>query len=135
MKRPGKMAREALRSLGRKPATVRYPFVKVEMPRRFRGKIVFEAGKCIGCKMCMRDCPSGAIVIRKVGERKFEADIDMARCVYCAQCVDVCPKQALESTGEFELAALSRDSLKQTFRAQPQDEAAKDDTAGKAAPA
>ena len=108
MKFPGKMLEQVLRSAVSKPATVRYPFVKVKMPDRFRGRLAFCAEKCIGCKMCMRDCPSGAIQIRKVGDKQFEADIDMGRCIYCAQCVDSCLKKALEITPEFELAQLTR---------------------------
>ena len=119
MKYPGVMLREVLRSLGRKSATVLYPAVKVEMPDRFRGKLRFEAEKCIGCKLCMRDCPSAAISIRKVGDKRFEADIDLSRCIYCAQCVDTCPKKALAATREFELAQLNRDKLKVTYRGAP----------------
>ena len=115
MKRPGKMIREVLRSAMQRPATIRYPFVKITMPPRFRGKLKFDARKCIGCKMCMRDCPSNAITIVKVGDKKFEAQIDLSRCIYCAQCVDSCPKKALEATREFELAGLERGSMKVTF--------------------
>ena len=68
------------------------------MPEQFRGRLKFCAEKCIGCKMCVRDCPSGAIKIRKVGDKQFEADIDMAKCIYCGQCVDSCLKKALEIT-------------------------------------
>jgi formate hydrogenlyase subunit 6/NADH:ubiquinone oxidoreductase subunit I len=113
------MLAEVLRSLGRKPVTTRYPLVKLEMPAHFRGKLKFDASKCIGCKMCMRDCPSGAITITKVGEKQFEAEIDLSRCIYCAQCVDSCPKGALETTPEFELAGFDRSKMKVVFRAAP----------------
>ena len=119
MKRPGKMLRLVLQSIGRKPATVLYPFEKVEMPPRFRGKIRFTAAKCIGCKACMRDCPTNAITIQKVADKKFEAVFDNDRCIFCAQCVDSCPRKALESTPEFELAALDRGQLKAVFHADP----------------
>ena len=122
MKRPGIMIREVLQSAMKKPATIRYPFVKIHMPEKFRGKLKFSAEKCIGCRLCMRDCPTNAIAIRKVGEKQFEADIDMGRCIYCAQCVDSCPKNALESTREFELAQLKREELKTTYRGKPQSE-------------
>ena len=117
MKRPGIMMVEVLRSLFRKPATVLYPFVKAPMPKRFRGKLSFRPELCIGCRLCMKDCPTSAITINKVGEKRFECVIDLARCVYCAQCVDSCPKDALRSTAEFELASLQRDKLTMVFHA------------------
>jgi formate hydrogenlyase subunit 6/NADH:ubiquinone oxidoreductase subunit I len=119
MKFPGKMLEQALKSAVSKPATVRYPFVKVKMPERFRGRLEFYAEKCIGCKLCIRDCPANAIQIRKVGEKQFEADIDMAKCIYCGQCVDTCVKKALGITPEFELAQLTREPLKMTFKGEP----------------
>jgi formate hydrogenlyase subunit 6/NADH:ubiquinone oxidoreductase subunit I len=112
------MFREVLRSMFRKAATVRYPFVKVVMPEHFRGRLKFDPAKCIGCKLCMKDCPSGAITIHKVGDKQFEAEFDFSRCIYCAQCVDSCPKKALESTGEFELAQIKKGKLTVTFRAE-----------------
>lgn len=119
MKKPGKMIWQALSSVFKKPATVNYPSVKVQMPEHFRGKIKFEASKCIGCKLCMRDCPTDAITITKVGDKRFEAEIDLSRCIYCAQCVDSCPKDALHASTEFELANFSREKLKVVFHAPP----------------
>lgn len=97
------------------PATLLYPFVKRQRPKGFRGMLKFYPEKCIGCKMCMRDCPSNAINIKKVGEKQFEAEINLGRCIYCAQCVDSCPKKALEATTNFELAQVDKKKLHITF--------------------
>jgi formate hydrogenlyase subunit 6/NADH:ubiquinone oxidoreductase subunit I len=112
MKKPGKMIAEVLRHVLKKPATSKYPFEKAVKPAKFRGKLVFHADKCIGCRICMKDCPAKAITINKVGEKQFEAIVDLDKCIYCAQCVDSCPKKALEASPEFELAALDHRSLK-----------------------
>ena len=118
MRRPGKISSQIMKSLFKKPATINYPAQRSKMPEGFRGKLKFHPEKCIGCKLCMRDCPSGAIEIRKLNEKQFEAEIDLGKCIYCAQCVDTCPKKALEATDDFELASLKRDKLKIIFNAE-----------------
>jgi formate hydrogenlyase subunit 6/NADH:ubiquinone oxidoreductase subunit I len=119
------MVRELLRSLFKKPATVKYPAEGREMVKDFRGKLKFYPERCIGCKLCMRDCPTGAIEIRKINEKEFEAAIDLGKCIYCAQCVDSCLKKALEVTPEYELAQLDSAKLKVVFHAPPKDAAEK----------
>ena len=114
---PGKMIEFVLQSLFKKPATVNYPFEKMKMPEHFRGKLNFISEKCIGCMLCVKDCPAKAIQIKKVGDKKFEAEIDLGKCVYCGQCVDSCPRKALEITPEFELAQIDRNKLKIVFHA------------------
>ncbi len=111
MIRPGKMFREVFKHLFKKPATIKYPAESANMPDRFRGKLKFYAEKCIGCKLCMKDCPADAIHIEKIGDT-FEATVDLDKCIYCAQCVDTCPKKALEATTKFELAQIDRKKLR-----------------------
>jgi formate hydrogenlyase subunit 6/NADH:ubiquinone oxidoreductase subunit I len=116
-KKAGAMIGQILSSVWQKAATVNYPFAKFEIANRFRGKINFTPEKCIGCKLCMRDCPANAINIIKTGDKKFKAEILLDHCIYCGQCVDVCAKQALSITREFELARLSRKDLIITYEA------------------
>jgi len=111
MIRPGKALKMVLEYIFKKPATINYPHDKAAMPPKFRGKLSFDASKCVGCKMCMKDCPSGAITIKKVGEKSFQAEMDLAKCIYCAQCVDSCFKKALSISQEFELAQIDRKKL------------------------
>ena len=113
IKRTGTILPQAIKTMVGKPATVSYPAGRDEDAfKHVRGRLVFEAGKCIGCKMCMRDCPAGAIEIEKIADKQFKAVLRMDRCLYCGQCCDSCPKDALACTAQFELAGLSHESMK-----------------------
>jgi len=43
----GAMLPEVVRHLFRKPATVQYPFEKLELPKKFRGSPVMDPALCI----------------------------------------------------------------------------------------
>jgi formate hydrogenlyase subunit 6/NADH:ubiquinone oxidoreductase subunit I len=109
---------ELLRHLFKKPATVKYPFEKEALPEGFRGNVVCDAAKCIGCMICVNDCPAEAIDIIRVSEteKKFKMILHNDRCIHCAQCVDSCPTKTYHMDGEFETAVLNRHQLKIEYK-------------------
>jgi formate hydrogenlyase subunit 6/NADH:ubiquinone oxidoreductase subunit I len=73
----------------------------VETPPNFRGKILYDKEKCIGCKLCLKVCPCEAIEY-KHEEKKIK--IYLSRCCFCSQCNDICPVNCLSMSSEFLLA-------------------------------
>jgi len=114
-RRLGAMFNSVIGSLFAKPATIKYPFEKFVMPKDFRGQPKFISEKCTGCRLCIRDCPAQAITITKVGEKRFEATLDVGRCVYCGQCEETCPREAVTLSTDFELARLDPNDMKVVF--------------------
>jgi len=49
--------------------------------------------KCVGCKLCEKTCPSGAVVV--FAEDK-KASIDSSLCHQCLNCTLICPKEAID---------------------------------------
>jgi NADH-quinone oxidoreductase subunit F len=49
-----------------------------------------EADRCVGCTVCMKECPVGAIT----GSTKEVHFIDQELCTRCGACMAVCPKKA-----------------------------------------
>ncbi|MEM2851424.1 MAG: 4Fe-4S binding protein [Candidatus Bathyarchaeia archaeon] len=106
----GYMLRDSLRSLFRKPVTVQYltkPGERVPVPERYRGKMIYDREACIGCLLCVRTCPSGAVTTTE--ERKVTFSID--RCIFCGQCGETCPKDAISFTSNFEIVVHAKEGL------------------------
>ncbi|MHA1582750.1 MAG: 4Fe-4S binding protein [Candidatus Baldrarchaeia archaeon] len=110
---PGALEKELLNHISKKPATEMYPFVKVEVPEGYRGKIEFNIEKCIGCGLCSRECPAGAIEMVEDERTKLKKrpKFIYSRCLYCAQCEESCPREAIKLTQEFELADYDKERM------------------------
>lgn len=71
---------------------------KIVPDKRRRALVVFNENACVGCKLCMKICPSKAIRVKAgLNGKKEEIDFSLSGdlCVACGLCVESCPEQAL----------------------------------------
>lgn len=54
-----------------------------------------DNNKCVGCGICVEDCPVDTIFIRNE-----KTEIDMSGCIRCGKCHDVCPEDAVRHDSE-----------------------------------
>ncbi|ABM80059.1 NuoI/complex I 23 kDa subunit family protein [Hyperthermus butylicus] len=93
----------ALRRASKKPMTLMYPTVEEEKPQLFRGFILYDYDKCIGCSLCAQICPARAIKMYRVpGDKRLRPGYDVGRCIYCGLCTDICPTDALILSDRFD---------------------------------
>lgn len=81
-----------LKNLFSKPVTKNYPAQPIDYPERSRGHIENDFDQCILCGLCMRNCPTGAIVVEK-NEGNWR--INRFDCIQCGYCTLKCPKKCL----------------------------------------
>lgn len=96
-----KMLKTILKQFTRKPVTTKFPLEPARKYENTRGHIVYDPSKCTSCMICMKRCPSQAIVI----ERGKTWEIDRFRCVICNQCVDLCKFDSLSTSSEYSVCA------------------------------
>lgn len=110
----GVLLGDLVKSLFSKPATQDYPYTKLKAPERLRGKLIYDPEKCIGCMLCVKDCPSDAIELITVDKanKLFVMRYHPDRCVFCSQCVENCRFKCLSmSNSQWEMASTSREAF------------------------
>jgi NADH-quinone oxidoreductase subunit I len=103
--------------------TEQYPLERPVIYERYRGqprlRVDEESGasKCIVCNLCALACPEQLIVVKgernPVTKRKEPVSwtYDLSRCMFCGLCAEACSTDALELTGDYEMALYSREGM------------------------
>jgi NADH-quinone oxidoreductase subunit I len=101
--------------------TQQYPEEKREPYDGYRGRLIVNIEKCLGCSACVRACPIDSIELETVRgkDKKLKPvhfNIDMARCMQCGLCIEACPtKECLIFTKDYEFSSTSREGLVYKF--------------------
>jgi formate hydrogenlyase subunit 6/NADH:ubiquinone oxidoreductase subunit I len=111
---PGKIVNMTIKQFFKEPATIAYPKGKMDIADKYRGRLIYDPANCIGCNLCVRNCPAGALKITNEGTkegRKMRADLNVGHCIFCCQCVDCCPKKCLSFSQNIDLSSLNKKDL------------------------
>lgn len=67
----------------------------------FQHFVEIDHEKCIGCVLCMKECPMKAIRVLEDGKAHI-----LGQCINCENCINVCPKGAIESQTSKKLGTI-----------------------------
>ncbi len=95
--------------------TAKYPWIRDDVPKGFRGKLDFFPEKCTFCGDCIGACPSGALRMDET-EGEMILTVSYCACIFCGRCEEVCPTQAIKFTDEYEMASKTKNDLYTVIR-------------------
>ena len=109
----------ALTNMFKKPVTEAFP--AGEPPKaqpNYRGRIAFDASKCINCGMCERVCAAGCMSRKPAplpggepGDQEITFTFDLTSCTFCGLCSDFCAKKAITLTDDYMMTGTEHEEF------------------------
>jgi formate hydrogenlyase subunit 6/NADH:ubiquinone oxidoreductase subunit I len=81
-------------NLRRGPVSFRLPHKHQCTSNQYRGLIVNDAERCVGCGLCAYVCPTAAIEVTRSGEN-YRWSYDPGKCTFCGRCIERCKPHTL----------------------------------------
>ena len=78
-----------------KPETIKYPGEDPQITTGFRGSVQIHADNCVGCSLCVLDCPAAALELQKESKTNYKLIHFRDKCTYCGQCEKSCKFNAI----------------------------------------
>lgn len=125
-----KIFKTVMRSLFRRPVTVKYPAEPRKWEKITRGHITISEKECIACGICAKKCPTDAISVSKT-DRTWT--IERMQCIQCNSCVETCPKKCLHMEPDYTAPNSEKVTDTVSIPEQEKKERPKEDTAAEAA--
>ena len=105
--------KEATSNLFSKPSTENFPAVNVEAKPKYRGRIAYDADKCVNCGACVKVCAPIAITrtFEDLGDgtEKGTYHFDLTSCTFCGTCQDFCSTGAIQLTEDYHMVGNRED--------------------------
>ncbi|MBI4188532.1 MAG: 4Fe-4S binding protein [Chloroflexi bacterium] len=67
------------------------------------GKLALDKSRCIGCGLCVRDCPTEALAALSEETGNYRLLFRHDLCLACGKCITVCPEKCLKLERSLEL--------------------------------
>lgn len=98
-----------------KPVTTKFPETPPDhIPNGFKGKIILDKEKCIGCGACLSSCPSFAYEhIYSDDKSKKLMFYNPAACTFCERCVEFCLTEALSMSQNYDMTKVKGENSKE----------------------
>ena len=91
-----------------KPETIAYPAVSHRSSASYRGSVRIISENCVGCGLCVRDCPAAALTLEKDSKNSFRLIHYRDHCASCGQCEMSCKFNSIYLNNSYIEASANR---------------------------
>jgi ferredoxin len=97
--------------LGTPSATLGYPLQPLSPDPHYRGRVVVDTDRCVGCGGCALVCPARCITVEDPSRDVRVIRRHLGRCILCGRCADACAYEAVRLEADWETGTPDRQDL------------------------